>query len=126
MLEWIVETSGLIQLTFAVLLGWPIYLHRQSAFLQRVIPGRARLLQSHIDDIFMGILHIVLAGHVAKGGPILVGLFIFGSLMNAQIFLFLAFTNDACASRAWFRIVTLFSFASLTVAYLWLLLLQFT
>ena len=38
----------------------------------------------------------------------------------------LAFTNDACASRAWFRIVTLFSFASLTVAYLWLLLLQFT
>lgn len=126
MLEWIVETSGLIQLTFAVLLGWPIFLHGKSAFLQRMIPGRARLLQSHIDDIFMGILHIILAGYVAKGGPIPVGLFIFGSWMNAQIFLFLAFTNDACASRAWFRIVTLFSFASLTVAYLWLLLLQFT
>lgn len=126
MLEWIVETSGLIQLTFAVLLGWPIFLHGKSAFLQRMIPGRARLLQSHIDDIFMGILHIILAGYVAKGGPISVGLFIFGSWMNAQIFLFLAITNDACASRAWFRIVTLFSFASLTVAYLWLLLLQFT
>lgn len=125
MLERIVETSGMIQLTFAVLLGWPIYLHRQSAFLEQLIPGRARLLQSHIDDIFMGILHIVLAAHVARGGPILVGLFIFGSWMNAQIFLFLAFTNDACASRAWFRTVTMLSFTSLTVAYLWLLLLQF-
>jgi hypothetical protein len=31
MLEWIVETSGLIQLTFAVLLGWPIFLQYTKA-----------------------------------------------------------------------------------------------
>lgn len=120
----IIETSGVIQLTLAVLLGWPIYLHRASPRLQAMIPNRARLLQTHMDDILMGILQIVLASHVAAGGLILTSLFIFGSWLNAKVFLFLAVSDDRCASRTWFRVISLLSFSALTIAYLWLATLQ--
>jgi hypothetical protein len=124
-LTWLVETSGMAQLAFAVLLGWPIFLHRRYPLLQKIIPSRSRLLQSHIDDVFMGLLQVVLAGYIAKGGMVLALLFVFGSWMNAQIFLFLALSNDRCANQLWFKIVTLTSFLSLTFAYVALLAAQF-
>lgn len=124
-LVWLIETSGFAQLLLAVLLGWPIFLHRGSPRLQGLFKRRDRLLQSHIDDIFMGLLQIVLAAHVARGGSLLAGLFLFGSWMNAQIFMFLSLTDDACAQRNWFRLVTIVSFGSLTLAYFWLFALQF-
>jgi hypothetical protein len=124
-LAWLIETSGFAQLLLAVLLGWPIFLHRGSPRLQGVFKRRDRLLQSHIDDIFMGLLQIVLAAHVARGGPLLAGLFLFGSWVNAQIFMLLSLTGDTCAQRGWFRLVTIFSFVSLTLAYIWLFALQF-
>lgn len=122
---WFVETSGFAQLLLAVLLGWPIFLHRTSPRLQALFESRARLLQTHIDDIFMGLLQVLLAGHVAQGGPILTGLFVFGSWMNAQIFLFLSFSGDRCAQSTWFKAVTMMSFSALTAAYGWLFVLQF-
>lgn len=124
-LAWLIETSGFAQLLLAVLLGWPIFLHRGSPRLQHLFKRRERLLQSHIDDIFMGLLQIVLAAHAARGGPFLAGLFLFGSWMNAQIFMLLSLTDDSCASRGWFRLVTMLSFGSLTLAYVWLFALQF-
>lgn len=124
-LAWLIETSGLAQLLVAVLLGWPIFLHRTSPRLQALFERRERLLQTHIDDIFMGLLQVLLAGHVARGGAVLAGLFVFGSWMNAQIFLFLSLTGDRCASRGWFKAVTLASFSAVTLSYLWLFALQF-
>lgn len=124
-LTWLVETSGMAQLLVAVLLGWPIFLHRTSPILQRLFERRDRLLQCHIDDIFMGALQVLLAGHVAQGGAVLALLFVFGSWMNAQIFLLLSVSGDRCAQRGWFRVVTLLSFGSVTLAYLWLFALQF-
>lgn len=124
-LAWQVETSGLLQLLLGVLLGWPLYLHRGSAAIQRWLPARHRLQQAHLDDIAMGALQVLLASHVARGGPMLAVLFVFGSWTNAQIFMLLCLSDDRCSSRAWFRALALVSFTAVTFAYAWLFALQF-
>jgi hypothetical protein len=73
----------------------------------------------------MGLLQVLLARYVANGGPLLVCFFVFGSWMNAQIFMLLALSGDRCAGKRWFTMLTIVSFGTLTLAYLWLFALQF-
>ena len=72
----------------------------------------------------MGILQVVLADFIASNGVWVAVPFVFGSWMNAQIFLFLALTDDSCANQPWFRIVTITSFVCLTFAYLALIVFR--
>ena len=116
-LGWLVETSGMAQLALGVILGWPIFFHRKSQIIHRFIPNRERLLQSHLDDILMGVLQIILSAKIGNAGPFVACFMIFGSWTNAQIFLLLSVTDNTCANRIWFRFLTFASFTALSIVY---------
>ena len=114
-------TSGLAQVTFAVLLGWP--LAGLYAGMERVglLVNMKRVLQAHLDNIFMGMLQMVIAS-VFPGLPVVAGwLLLVGSWCNPQLFLYQATAGKRSHELPGARPLALASFSVLTVAYLWTL-----
>ena len=117
----ILITSGLTQVTFAVLLGWPLTgLH---AGMKRVGPlvNARRVLQAHLDNIFMGILQMIIAT-VFPELPVIAGwMLLAASWSNPQLFLYQATTKGQGRSLPGITVMAFVSFSIMTVAYLWLL-----
>ncbi len=117
----ILITSGLLQVTFAVLLGWPLTgLH---AGMKRVGPlvNARRVLQAHLDNIFMGMLQMIIAS-VFPELPVIAGWLLLGaSWSNPQLFLYQATTTGQGRSLPGITVMAFVSFSVMTVAYLWLL-----
>lgn len=112
-------TSGLLQLTVAVWLGWPLVAFVTGA--ERVGPLRdmRRTLQCHLDNIFMGVIQLAIAA-VHPAIPAVAGwLLIAGSWINPQLFLVSAISKRSLELR-WVRAVSALSFLALSVAYPWL------
>lgn len=112
-------TSGLLQLTFAVWLGWPLVAFVTGA--KRVGPLRdmRRTLQCHLDNIFMGVIQLAIAAVHPAIPPIAGALLIAGSWINPQMFLVFAIAEKPLELR-WVSVVSALSFTALSVAYPWL------
>lgn len=117
----ILITSGLTQVTFAVLLGWPLTgLHMGMKKVGPLVNAR-RVLQSHLDNIFMGILQMVIA-LAFSDLPVLAGwLLLVGSWSNPQLFLYQATTTGDARTLPGISTWAFLSFGIMTAAYLWLL-----
>lgn len=118
----ILITSGLFQITLAVMQGWII-----TAMYSGMVPfgplkNSKRVLQCHIDNIMMSLLQFAIAV-VHPAIPEGAGwLLIIGSWVNAQLFLVHATSDKGYVKHRAVSLVTFASFGTLTVAYPWLLI----
>lgn len=114
-------TSGFVQITVAVLLGWVIAAFRLGAVRVGPLRNAKRVLQCHIDDIMMGLLQFAVAVVHPAIPPVAGWLLLIGSWTNAQLFLVHAFAENGFVRSRVLTVITFASFATLTVAYPWLL-----
>jgi hypothetical protein len=114
-------TSALFEISFAVLLGWPLNSFRSGK--KRVGPFHSmrRLLQAHLDYIFMSMLQMGVAANHPAIPPAAGYLLIVGSWVNPTLFLLGGILSAEQQNTKASAAVTAASFASLTVAYPWLL-----
>jgi len=113
-------TSGLIQVTFGVLLGWVLVgLHAGKEKIGPLVNAR-RVLQCHLDNIFMGILQMIIAT-IFPELPMIAGwLLLVGSWANPQLFMYQATVKGPGQDLPGIRAIAAISFTVITVAYLWL------
>lgn len=115
---------GLIELMIGGLLGWAMVVRvERPEWLKRIGVIRLhRVLQVHLDYIMMGL--ILIAVGLALGDPpgLLVGLLIFGTLVNPFLFVPLAFNPDV-DKRLWFRALSTVSFLTITIGLIWAVIL---
>lgn len=109
--------SGLAQITFAVLLGWPVLAFRSGQKSVGPFKNAHRLLQAHIDNIMMAMLQIALAAAVHSIGWLAAALLVTGSWINPQLFLVAATVTGGRVKSVTTKPLAYFSFAMLTVAY---------
>ncbi|MEQ9519717.1 MAG: hypothetical protein RLN89_09785 [Parvibaculum sp.] len=122
----ILITSGLIQVTFGVLLGWPLTgLYSGMDSIGPLVNAK-RVLQCHLDNIFMGILQMLI-GTVFSAMPEIAGwLLLIGSWANPQLFLYQATTKGNGRELPGISVLAFTSFTIMTVAYLWLVIAWIT
>ncbi|HET9622754.1 MAG TPA: hypothetical protein VFP84_15380 [Kofleriaceae bacterium] len=116
----ILITSALAELTFAVLLGWPLNMFRAGARAAGPLRNAKRLLQAHLDYIFMAFAQMGIATVHPAVPPIAGWLLVVGSWTNPTLFLLGSALPDR-QHTALSSVLTTASFAVLTVAYPWLL-----
>lgn len=110
--------SGLVQITFAVLLGWPVLAFRSGWTSVGPFENAHRLLQAHIDNIMMAMLQIAIAASVSGIGWLPAALLIIGSWINPQLFLLAATVKGGRReSVTTTKPLAYFSFSTLTLAY---------
>jgi hypothetical protein len=115
---------GLIELAIAALLGWAVVIRSEKPeWIKRIgIVQPHRILQVHLDFIMMGLIAIAV-GVVLPDIPDLAAyLLAFGTFVNPLLFVPLAFSKTA-DERLWFRILSVVSFAAISVALVWAALL---
>lgn len=118
----ILITSGLIQMTLAVSLGWVMTGFYKGTGRSGPFKSAKRVLQCHIDNILMALLQFAIAAihpDIPLGAGILL---VIGSWTNAQLFLVIALYEDERVAAKKLRHVTTASFMTLTIAYPWLLI----
>ena len=118
----ILITSGLVQVTFGVLLGWP--LTGLYSGMNRVGPlvNAKRVLQCHLDNIFMGILQMLIGTFFSTLPEIAGWLLLVGSWSNPQLFLYQATTKGNGRTLPGISALAFVSFTIMTVAYLWIVI----
>ena len=114
-------TSGFIQITVAVLLGWVIAAFRLGAVRVGPLRNAKRVLQCHIDDIMMALLQFAVAVVHPAIPPVAGWLLLIGSWTNAQLFLVHAVSENGYVKSRALSVATFASFTTLTIAYPWLL-----
>lgn len=114
-------TSAFAELTFAVLLGWPVYAFRSGRTKVGPFHSRKRLLQAHLDYLFMALLQLAVAAVHPAIPPIAGWLLAVGSWANPTLFLLGGIVSHEREREASSIAITMASFALLTVAYPWLL-----
>ncbi|MDR3500796.1 MAG: hypothetical protein P4L72_16395 [Parvibaculum sp.] len=115
-------TSGLIQISFAVMQGWVISAMYSGMKRFGPLKNAKRVLQCHIDNILMSLLQFAIAA-VHPAIPTMAGwLLVIGSWVNAQLFLVHATSAEGYVKSRAVSVVTLLSFSTLTIAYPWLLI----
>lgn len=114
--------AGACEIALGAVLGFPFALSvdgsdRSKALLARLrVASPRRLRQLHLDLIIMGVL-LIAAGAAVPGLPLWVALAIgVGGWTNALLFAPLMFDEDI-ARTAWFRAVTLVSFAAVSAGW---------
>lgn len=121
----ILISSGLIQVTFAIALGWVLTGLYSGMKSVGPLKNARRLLQCHLDNIFMALLQMAIAA-VFPALPILAGwLLVIGSWTNPQLFLYQATSAGNGRDLPGISVLALASFAILSAAYGWLLLAWF-
>lgn len=120
--EHVVVASGLYQLAFAVLLGWPLTAMYAGVAKVGPIRDRQRLLQCHLDNIFMGVIQVAVG--VAHSGinSILGFIFIAASWTNPQGFLIRAIYPEVPLTQKGLMAFGLLATVLATIAYPWLAL----
>lgn len=117
----ILISSGLIQITFAVALGWVITYMYATGRSFGPFKVAKRVLQCHIDNILMALLQFAIAA-VHPAIPEVAGwLLLIGSWTNAQLFLLHACSPGGYIKHRAVDAATFVSFGLLSVAYPWLL-----
>jgi|GEM_PF-1250721 len=115
-------TSGLIQITWAVMQGWIITAMYGGMKRFGPLKNAKRVLQCHIDNILMSLLQFAIAA-IHPAIPEGAGwLLIIGSWVNAQLFLVHATSEQGYVKHRAISLVTFASFGTLTIAYPWLLI----
>jgi len=114
-------TSGLIQVTLAVLIGWPLALMHSGMKQVGPLKHTKRVLQYHLDNVFMGILQMVIATVFPDIPTGAAWLLMIGSWTNPMPFLFQAVSTKPMPEQRFMRNFSIASFIVMTVAYLWLL-----
>jgi hypothetical protein len=109
--------SGLVQITFAVMLGWPVLAFRFGWKSVGPFKHAHRLLQAHIDNIMMAMLQIALAAAVPGIGMLAGVLLLIGSWVNPQLFLMAATVEGGRNQSKSTKPLAYFSFSTLTIAY---------
>jgi len=117
----ILITSALAELTFAVVLGWPLNLFRAGRAKVGPFHSMKRLLQAHLDYIFMAMLQLAVAAVHPAIPPIAGWLLAVGSWTNPTLFLLGGILPPERERDGSSIAITIVSFALLTVAYPWLL-----
>jgi len=122
----ILISSGFIQITFAVALGWVITFMYSTRRSFGPFKDAKRVLQCHIDNILMALLQFAVAA-VHPAIPEVAGwLLVIGSWTNAQLFLLHACSSGGYVKHRAVDVATFVSFGLLSVAYPWLLYAWFT
>ena len=118
----LLQASGLTQLTFGVLLGWPLALFH--AGLSRVGPfvSMKRVLQSHIDNIMMGIIQLAISLVAPADAAVPVVLILIGAWVNPQIFLLQACLPGPKQLGKPIRAISTVSFIVTTIGFVWFLI----
>jgi len=117
----ILITSALAELTFAVVLGWPLHMFRSGRNTVGPFHSMRRLLQAHLDFIFMAFAQMGVAT-VHPAIPLGAGwLLVVGSWTNPTLFLLGGILPAEQQHKPSSVALTMTSFALLTVAYPWLL-----
>jgi hypothetical protein len=117
----LLTTSALAELTLAVLLGWPLNMFRSGRLTVGPFRNMRRLLQAHLDYIFMAFAQMGVAT-VHPAIPLGAGwLLVVGSWTNPTMFLLGGILSAEQQQKPGSIALTMASFALLTVAYPWLL-----
>jgi hypothetical protein len=115
----LVGASGMIQATFGVLLGWVMAGFATGRAELGPFRSRKRVLQCHLDNLFMGALQLgVAAVHPAipEGAA---WCLVAGSWVNPQLFLWQALDPAVDLGRGWRSAVALGSFTAATAGWVW-------
>jgi hydroxylaminobenzene mutase len=111
---------GLIELAVGGLLGWAVVVRSQRPdLLHRIGLKQPRaVLQIHLDYVLMGLILIALGSVLDDPPPLLVGLLIYGTIVNPLLFLPGAF-NPANEKKVLFRLIATSSFIAVSVGLVW-------
>lgn len=117
----LLKASGLIQLTFGVLLGWPLALFHTGLTKVGPFVSMKRVLQSHIDNMLMGIIQLVLSMFAPADAAIAGLLIMIGAWVNPQIFLAQACLPGPKQLGKPVRVISTLSFIVTSVGFVWFL-----
>lgn len=117
----ILIVSGMTQVWFAIILGWGVRgMILNNGEKYGPFKNLKRLLQSHLDNVFMGLLQMAIAA-VHDSIPLVAGfIFLAGSWANPQLLLTMAI-NPTAKITDLEGPVAIISFISLTIVYPWLI-----
>ncbi|MHA7652841.1 hypothetical protein ACX9NE_25005 [Mycobacterium sp. ML4] len=108
--------SALLQAGFGVVVGWPLAVLR-AGWIPASPETQKRVLQCHLDNLFMAALQFGLAATVSV--PIWVAaLIVIGSWTNAQLFLIPVFSPRLSVGSPWIAVPSLLSFITITAGWL--------
>ena len=115
---------GLVELAIAALLGWAVVIRSEKPeWIKRIgVVQPHRILQVHLDFIMMGLIAIAVGVVLPDIPDPAAYLLAFGTFVNPLLFVPLAFSKTA-DERPWFRILSVVSFAAISVAQVWAALL---
>lgn len=107
---------GLCELALGALSGWVVVLRTEYPdVLKRIgIRSPRRVLQAHLDWIIMGVILIAVGLAVPDLPPWLAWALGFGALVNATLFVPLAF-RESFSKALPYRVITLVSFTAMSV-----------
>jgi hypothetical protein len=115
----LVAASGMVQATFGVLLGWVMAGFSSGRTELGPFRNRKRVLQCHLDNLFMGALQLGVAA-VHPGLPDGAALFLIaGSWVNPQLFLWQAIDPKVDLGAGWRVAIVLSSFVAATTGWVW-------
>lgn len=106
---------GLCELALGALSGWVVVLRTEypDVLARLGVHSPRRVLQAHLDWIIMGII-LIAVGTALPDLPVwLQWVLGFGALVNATLFVPLAFNEDASKALP-YRIITLLSFTAMS------------
>lgn len=107
---------GLCELALGALSGWVVVLRTEHPEVLRRLGVRSprRVLQAHLDWIIMGLILIAVGTALPDLPNWLAWTLGFGALVNATLFVPLAFSEDASKALP-YRAITLLSFTAMSV-----------
>jgi cell division protein FtsW (lipid II flippase) len=107
---------GLCELAFGALTGWVVVLRTEYPdVLKRIgVESPRRILQAHLDWIIMGIILIAVGVALPDLPTWLAWVLGFGAIVNASLFVPLAF-RESFSTALPYRIITLVSFTAMSV-----------
>ncbi len=115
-MDWVVQI-GLVELAVGALLGWAMVIRSERPeWLKRAgVVAPHRILQVHLDYVFMGLILIGVGTVVPDLPKALAIALVFGTLVNPFLFVPLMF-DPATEKRGWYRALSVTSFIALSVS----------
>lgn len=115
-MDWVVRI-GLVELAVGALLGWGMVLRSEKPeWLQKAgVVAPHRILQVHLDYVFMGLILIGVATVVPDLPKALAIALVFGTLVNPFLFIPLMF-EPKTEKRLWYRALSVISFLAISIS----------
>lgn len=109
--------SALVQAAWGTLLGWPLVSLTGGQSSWGPFKNPRRLLQAHLDNLFMAALQLGVAASALEAPSWVVWFLVAGSWINPQLFLLQAMRPELTLKQASSRWASAPSFLALTIAY---------